>query len=75
MNGEGKMIGSAGRRGLWRLKDAHNRDNRAWKREKWVMVRGNLPEVGQAPAMTNRGLWSGYGHTAMVRDRRQNLFH
>ena len=39
------------------------------------MVRGNLPEVGQAPAMTNRGLWSGYGHTAMVRDRRQNLFH
>jgi len=34
LNGEGKMIGSAGRRGLWRLKDAHNKDNRAWKLEK-----------------------------------------
>ena len=42
LNGEGKMIGSAGRRGLWRLKDAHNKDNRAWKREKLVMVRGHF---------------------------------
>jgi hypothetical protein len=31
-----KMIWSAVRGRLWRLKDAGKNDNRSWKREKWV---------------------------------------
>ena len=37
---ERKMIWSAGRRRRWRLPDAHNKDNRVWQREKWVMSEG-----------------------------------